>query len=343
MRLATGAALLALAISAQAGTAPPGLQIADAEAYSRKCGGKALLVLRRGATIHESYTKGGAPDWRVPVMSLTKNLTALAILAARADGLLELDEPTAKTLPEWRGARGHITIRELLQQTSGLAAGYEAIYARGVRDKNRVALGLPLVAEPGTLFDYAPSNYEVLGEILRRKLKPRGLAPLAYLEAKVLRPLGIAAPANWRRDRAGNPYFSAGARLTAREVAKIGEFVRTRGRVWLLPVLPASAFDGAFTGSSANAMYGYGLWLNAQAARGAVPISIEGTLGVERPAAEWRRSCLASAAPADLFAMVGSGGLRCYVAPSQKLVVVRFGDGRGFSDAEFLRRLFGRR
>jgi uncharacterized protein (DUF934 family) len=29
------------------------------------------------------------------------------------------------------------------------------------------------------------------------------------------------------------------------------------------------------------------------------------------------------------------------VVPSRDLVVIRLGDGRGFADAEFLRRLFG--
>jgi CubicO group peptidase (beta-lactamase class C family) len=318
--------------------------IAAADSYSRKCGGQALVVLRAGRTIHESYANGGAPTRRFPVMSITKNLAALAILAARAERLLSLDEPVANTIPDWRDRpdKDRITIRELLNQTSGLASGYDAIYARGIRDKNRAATSLPLVARPGRLFDYAPSNYELLEEILRRKLAPRGTDPLAYLTSRILRPLGISPDPEWRRDRAGNPFFSAGAKLTARELAKVGEFVRTRGRVWIFPALPAAAFEGAFTGSRANSMYGFSFWLNANAALGADPISIEGTLGAERSDAAWRGSCISSVAPRDLVAMVGSGGSRCYVVPSRKLVIVRFGTGSNFSDAEFLRRLFGR-
>jgi hypothetical protein len=38
--------------------------------------------------------------------------------------------------------------------------------------------------------------------------------------------------------------------------------------------------------------------------------------------------------------MIGTRGQRVYVVPSRNLVVVRQGDGRGFSDAEFLRQLF---
>jgi CubicO group peptidase (beta-lactamase class C family) len=319
--------------------------MASAEAYSRRCGGLAFLVLQGGRTVRESYAHGGAPDRPIHVMSLTKNLAALAVLAASADGFLKLDEPVSKTISEWRGQPGKrdITIRQLLTQTSGLATGYETIYARNVRDKNRIAVALPLVSRPGGSFRYSPGNYELIEEILRRKLASRHTDPLAYLTGRVLAPIGVRPSPNWRRDRAGNPFFSAGAHLTARDVAKIGEFVRNRGRAWLLPVIPAGAFDGVFDGTAANPMYGESFWLNATVARAdARPISIEGTIGAGRSAEEWGRSCASSSAPPDLIAMVGSGGERCYIVPSRKLVVVRFGDGSAFSDAEFLRRLFSR-
>ena len=336
--------LLLLAVLAGPLRAMEPAAIASAADYSRHRGGQALVVMEGGRIVHESYANGGTAERRFLVMSITKNLAALAIFAARRDGLLTLDEPVARTIPEWRGdtAKSTLTIRNLLDQTSGLASGYNTIYARGVRDKNKLAISLPLVAAPGSRFAYAPGNYELLEEILRRKLSPRHTDPLSYLAAKILVPLGIPAVAEWRRDGRGNPFFSAGARLTARDLAKVGEFIRNRGRVWLLPVLPSSAFDDAFAGSAANSMYGLSFWLNANAQRaGADPLSIEGTLGDARSPAQWWLSSISSVAPADLIAMVGSGGERCYVIPSQKLVVVRFGSGAGFSDAEFLRRLFG--
>ncbi|MDD5199371.1 MAG: serine hydrolase [Terrimicrobiaceae bacterium] len=320
----------------------PDARIASAAGYSRKCGGQALVVLQAGRTLHESYANGGSPDRAFWIMSITKNLAALAILAARSEGLLDLDEPVAKTIPEWRGRarQERIAIRELLNQTSGLVTGFDSIYARGVRDKNKLAIALPLAAEPGACFDYGPGNYELIEEILRRKLLPRRTDPLAYLTAKILTPLGVH-PADWRRDRRGNPFFSAGAKLTARDLAKIGEFIRVQGRAWIVPLLPPAAFSGAFAGSAANSMYGLSFWLNANVTRaGADPISIEGALGRCRPPEEWRRSSISNVSPADLIALVGSGGERCYIVPSRKIVVVRYGRGSNFSDAEFLRRLF---
>jgi CubicO group peptidase (beta-lactamase class C family) len=322
----------------------PDARISAAAAYSRKCGGQALIVRQGGQILHESYANGGTAERPFLVMSITKNLAALAIFAARADHLLSLDESVAKTITEWRvnDEKSRVTIRELLNQTSGLSSGYETIYAIGVRDKNRIALALSSITAPGSRFAYAPGNYELLEEILRRKLAPRHTDPLSYLSAKILAPLGIRAVQDWRRDRKGSPFFSAGAKLTAGDLARIGEFVRARGRVWIFPTLPASAFNDAFIGSSANSMYGLSFWLNANARRaGANPISIEGTLGELRSPDEWQRACISSVAPPDLIAMVGSGGERCYIVPSRKVVVVRFGKGSNFSDAEFLSRLFG--
>lgn len=317
-------------------------RVAVAEKYSAECGGQSLIVMQGGAVLDESYASEQVRSRPISSMSLTKNIAALAIFAARAEHLLDLEEPASKTITEWsHDDRGSITIRELLNQTSGLSDGYNAIYASGVANKNIAAVAQRLVYPPGSQFDYAPSNYEILEVILRRKLEPSGRTPLGYLRARVLTPLGIT-PADWRHDKAGNPFFSAGAKLTPHDIAKIGEFIRTRGRVWVLPALPQSAFQGCFTGSSANSMYGLSFWLNANASRSGVSeISIEGTLGDERSPSAWQSSCISSVAPPDLVAMVGSGGLRVYIVPSMKLVVVRTGTGGGFSDAEFLGRLFG--
>ncbi len=345
MKFPAGLAL-AFAIGAAPAQAVPRLReaaIARAGAYSLKTGGQALVVLQSGRTIHESYANGGSaarPEW---IMSITKNLAAVTALAAAKDRLLDLDEPVANTITEWKDSaiKRRITIRHLLSQTSGISPGSPELYARSVRNKNARAIDLPVVSAPGEAFDYGPANFEIFEELLRRKLARRDTEPLAYLCAKVLAPIDAAA-ADWRRDRAGNPYFSAGAKMTARDLAKFGEFVRARGRVWIIPAIPEAGFIEAAKGTRANAMYGLSFWLNQNVARaGAEPVSIEGTLGDDCPPAAWRRACLSSVAPPDVIAMVGSGGIRCYVVPSRKAVIVRFGAGRDFSDAEFLARLFG--
>lgn len=96
------------------------------------------------------------------------------------------------------------------------------------------------------------------------------------------------------------------------------------------------------TGTEANRMYALGFWLNRAAADSAGrEINVETALGRDHPPEFWRHGCLSRAAPPDLLAMIGTRGQRVYVVPSLDLIVIRQGDGKGFSDAEFLRRLFG--
>ncbi len=133
--------------------------------------------------------------------------------------------------------------------------------------------------EPGQRFDYGPGNFEIFGEVLRQKLAARRVTPLEYLFAKVLRPIR-ATYADWDTDRTGTPFYSTGAKLTARDLAKFGELVRTRGRAWIWPVIPEREFDRSREGTAANSMYGLSFWLNRNARHAvAEAISVEETLG----------------------------------------------------------------
>jgi hypothetical protein len=95
-------------------------------------------------------------------------------------------------------------------------------------------------------------------------------------------------------------------------------------------------------GTQANRMYALGFWLNRGAVGpGAHEVDVEDSLGRDQSPEFWSNACLSCDAPSDLLAMIGTRGQRMYIVPSRNLVVIRQGDGRGFSDAEFLRRLFG--
>lgn len=315
------------------------LQAGPAEAlrYSNNKNGGAFIVWKNGRIVAESYRHGGAPEQPEHIFSITKNLTALAIFHEVGAGKLRLDEPAAGILTEWQSRPGHraITIRQLLDQTSGLAPGY-GLYAKTVRDKNLAATRASIISPPGEIFSYGPSNYEALGAILSRETR-RPLLP--WMEDSVLRPLGIQ-PAGWRKDSRGFPYLSAGARLRARDLLALGQIVRRKGWRGIFPRIPSTLFKQAEKGSPANRMYGMGFWLNRAAAGHAVERDIEEALAAGLSRAEWSRSCLSNGAPPDLVAMAGSQGQRVYVSRSQNLVIVRLGRGGGFRDPDFLRAFF---
>ena len=301
----------------------------EAGRYSRAHGEKALVIWKDGRILLER-PEGGGGD--ANIFSITKSLAALGSLQAVARGTLRLDVPVSDTLTDWKAdaRKRYITVRQLLSQTSGLAPGFEELYGRGVRDKNAAVLKLPAVATPGKSFAYGPSHYEALAALATRKSPPAA----SWLSI----PLTPVRPVDLRRDRLGNPYFSAGARLSTRQLLSLGHFLRRRGWVAIFPVLPSSLIREATTGSEANAMYGLGIWLNHNARRPSVTErDVEEAIGNALSPSQWASSCLSRHAPADLMALVGSRGQRVYVIPSRNEVIVRLGATSGFRDPDFLR------
>ncbi len=314
---------------------------AEALHYSDRSGGCALIIWQDGRTLLESYRQGGAPEKKEYVYSITKSLAALATFSAVGKGVLKFEEKAAGAISAWQGdpRKSQITVRELLSQTSGLASGFDALYSPNLRHKGKVISQLPALSRPGQSFVYGPSHYEALEVMLARKL---GRDALPLIEDSVLGPLGIRSD-RWRRDHSGEPFFSAGARLSARDLLKVGHLVRRKGWNWIIPLVPAGAMAQATTGSAANAMYGLGFWLNANASgQQAVERDVEEAITQGLSSECWSRSCLSRSAPSDLVAMVGSRGQRVYVSPSTNLVIVRLGRENGFRDPEFLRAYFAR-
>ncbi len=309
--------------------------LAAAARYSAQRGERALLVWQNGRLSFERYSTP-EPSNREHIFSITKSLCALGAFAAIGRRLMRLDEPVSLTLTAWQNdpRKRRITVRDLLNQTSGLSPGFEALYAADVRDKNRKALNLPVTAPAGERFAYGPSHYEVLEAFMARKL---GEPPLAWMERTLFGPLGIR-PGGWRRDRIGNPYFSAGAQVSARSLLTVGHLVRRNGWHWIFPLVPSSLLREASLGSEANPIYSLGFWINRLATdNNAVEVDIEEAISART---DWKRACLSRSAPADMIAMVGSRGQRVYVSRSRRLVIVRLGSRAGFRDPDFLRRFF---
>jgi CubicO group peptidase (beta-lactamase class C family) len=319
---------------------PTADRIRLAARYSAANRGKSFLVLQRGRVLREEYPNGFAANGAHKIYSGTKSFWCLAALAAEEEGILRLKDRAAGTIAEWQGDRlkSRITIRQLLDFSSGLDPFFE-LHEDGIRDRDRLAVHRPLAAEPGEAFIYGPCSLQVFHEIMKRKLAPRGVTPTQYLESRVLRPLGLG-PQRYVADRSGNPLLAAGFLLSARQWAQMGRAVLNESS----HVAPPEAIaDGSARGSRANAAFGLGFWNNRMAGRGSAwEVDVEAMLHEKWAKQRWRNACLSRSAPSDLVASIGSGAQRLYVIPSHDMVIVRQGGGPAFSDAEFLRLLFGR-
>ena len=188
-----------------------------------------LVAVARGGRVAHLTTHGhrdlaaGLPVeadtlWRI--YSMTKPVTAVAVLQLVEQGLLSLDDPVDRHVPAFanprvyesgsgaevrtRPADGPILIRHLLTHTSGLTFGFyyrhpvDALYrasgleysvppGAGLAETVDVYASLPLQFEPGTQWNYSVAS-NVLGRVIE---VVSGQSLDEYVTERILRPLGM--------------------------------------------------------------------------------------------------------------------------------------------------------
>ncbi|WP_193210759.1 serine hydrolase domain-containing protein [Luteolibacter marinus] len=309
-----------------------GSQLERADAIARSRGAQGWAAWSGGHKLHGWNTGASGP-----ALSITKSLAALAATRAMGEGWLSDGERVAATIPEWSGdsRKARITVSMLLQQTAGLESGVAALY-RNPTDKGRNAVALAVVNDPGSFFRYGPACWEVLAELMQRKLVARGETLEKFLHRAVMRPVGLSSP-DWRSDRKGRFFLSTGAEL---DVEALGRLGRTLAR--LLAGESVAGFDPALFArmtrpSAVNPMFGGGLWRNSNARKaGSHAIEVEDALDPAPASSLWQRACLSKNQPSDLVALIGSSGRRVFIWPSAGKVVARLGRSPSWKDGPFL-------
>ncbi|MGN0286467.1 MAG: serine hydrolase [Atopobiaceae bacterium] len=105
--------------------------------------------------------------------SLSKSFTAVAIMQLKERGLVDLDAPASRYVPQY-GTPDSVTIRSLLNQTSGF----------GYYD----SLGDATVGLSAGHFSYANANYDLLGKVVEAV---SGMDYGSYLKQNIFDPLGM--------------------------------------------------------------------------------------------------------------------------------------------------------
>ena len=132
------------------------------------------------------------------VASVSKQFTAAAIMLLVRDGKLSLDDDVRKYVPEVPAYPQKITIRHLLQHTSGLRDQWDLlIMARGRFEEDRITEDdvLEIVNrqkalnfEPGSEYLYSNTGYTLAGTIVRRV---SGKSLRDFADERIFRPLGM--------------------------------------------------------------------------------------------------------------------------------------------------------
>ena len=187
--------------------------------------GASVMVIKDGAPIlTRSYGLASVED-DIPVTpstnfrlaSVTKQFTATSILMLADQGKLSLDDSITKFFPDFPEFANGITIRHMLQHTSGIE-DYEPLYGdpfpeqildRGVVEIIAGTEGTYFA--PGSEYRYSNSAYAVLA-VLVEDLS--GLSFPAFLQQNIFTPLGMATTVAYRRGETSVPNRSYGYTVT---------------------------------------------------------------------------------------------------------------------------------
>lgn len=277
-----------------------------APAEKQELGTRAIVVIKNGKLIAERYAPGFDKDTPQLGWSMTKSVANLLTGRLVAQDKVSLDDSHLR--PEWTDERATITIRHLLQMTSGLA--WNEVYDLDTPvtrmlflnpDMGAYVASQELLHSPGKFLQYSTGSTTLLCSVLAPK---NGGADFPRRE--LFAPLGLAS-AVLEPDATGTPVCGSYMWATPRDWAALGQFALDDG-VWngqrLLPegwmaesVKPVSAPEIDQAG------YASGWWSNQD---------VDGNLMKPR-------------LPADAFFAEGHDGQRIIIVPSEGLVLVRMG------------------
>ncbi len=199
--------------------------VIDHTLFERRLVGAVVLVARHGELVYHraagladrEANRAMTEDTIFRLASVTKPIVAIAAMRLVEQGLIELDDPVTRWLPDFRprladGNEPVILIRDLLTHTAGLTYGFteeNGPYVRaGVSDElaepglslaenlRRIA-SAPLLFTPGTNWQYSLSM-DVIGGVIEKQTGTRlGEA----IERLVTGPLGLRDTAFHITDR----------------------------------------------------------------------------------------------------------------------------------------------
>jgi CubicO group peptidase (beta-lactamase class C family) len=131
-------------------------------------GGRPVFERAYGRTRDDAFGEPIYVDTSFDLASITKIFVSTLALALVADGVLDLDEPLGKRIPEWAGnEHASISLRMLLAHDAGMNSGADYRQLLG-HDVVAYTLERELVAPPGERVIYSDLGFIALGELLTR-------------------------------------------------------------------------------------------------------------------------------------------------------------------------------
>jgi CubicO group peptidase (beta-lactamase class C family) len=185
----------------------PGVGAALQEQINRhEIAGAVTMVVSKDRVLHLETTgladvaahKPMQADTMFWIASMTKPITATAVLMLQDEGKLDVHDPVAKYLPEFAnlktpsGQPANLTLIQILTHTSGLgeAGGPAAREAKTLADLVPLWLAAPMQFEPGSRWSYCQSGINAAGRVVE---VVSGMSFDAFLKKRLFQPLGMTS------------------------------------------------------------------------------------------------------------------------------------------------------
>lgn len=225
-----------------------------------------VLVTHAGRIIFERNAPDASTDRPVPSWSVAKSILGAAVGVAVEKGIVSLDD--ASLNPAWPAddPRSRITVAHLLHMASGLK--FNESWDPGEDAANLLtdpagaaahAAAQPLLAEPGTRFNYSSGDSALLASHLSRRLGGEKQLE-SFVRDNVLSPIGVT-DVSFDLDAAGAWPGAVGLNMSARDYARFGLLFVRDGSWAGTQVIPSSWAGYSRTVGVAGSSYGAHWWM----------------------------------------------------------------------------------
>ncbi len=185
------------------------------------------------------------PDMLFAIGSITKNFVATLTLKLVEEGKLSLDDPLSKWLPEYPHVNSKITIRQLLNHTSGIYMFWsnQKIWDDLKKDRTKIWTPEEVLSyikepyfEPGEGYRYSNTNYLLMAMIIE---KATGSSLSAEFKERFWKPMHIK-----------NAYLSIEEEIPDNQAHVYGDNFNNDGSYQDVTFLPRASHESITYGSS---------------------------------------------------------------------------------------------
>ena len=204
-----------------------------------------VVLIKNGLLVGERYADGFSTDSYGTSWSMAKSFYAALIgISIDRGEISSLDDPVALYLDYFNDERRDITLRDLLNMTSGLDFPdheHEDMFFSA--DHLDYARNVGVEKQAGLMFEYNNVNSMLLADIL---LQATGVAADTLLRERIFDKIGLDDVTLWQ-DSAGNPLTYCCVDTTARQYARFGLLFARDGNWNGEQIIPKQFVDETFS------------------------------------------------------------------------------------------------